>query len=113
MGEERFKVKRKPRIPRFNLKRPKKGPQLNKTDPKAEHWKRKPKGRFASDVKLYIDARMSSIPRLRRNLTHKQKMLKVYNPKSYPQGVNFFVPSIPVKKHPQLQKIETYFVKYL
>lgn len=97
-------------VPKFNLKRPKKKENLNKTDPKMQPWRRKPKPRFGSHVKLIIDARVNSIPKFKRRLTSKEKMLRKYNPRSRPQGVNFFVPSIPVRKHSQLQKIEKYFV---
>jgi len=101
--------KRKAPIPKFHRK--KKAVFFNKTNPKKhEPWRRKLKPKFGSHVKLMIDARVNSIPKFKRNLTNKQKMLKIYNPRNLPQGSNFFIPTMPVRRHPQLQKIETYFV---
>jgi hypothetical protein len=84
---------------------------FNNTDPKKHQpWKRKYKPKFGSKVRLIIDSRIHSIPKFKRKLTQKEKMKKKYNPQNRPQGKDFFIPTIPVKRHPQLHKIETYFV---
>ena len=36
----------------------------------------------------------------------------MYNPSGAQRSANFFIPSLPVKRHPQLEKIETYFVSF-
>ena len=85
---------------------------FNKTETKKEPWKRRHKPKFIkSNIKLKIDARVNKIPKFSRRLTQKEKMLRIYNPKNMPQGNNFFVPTMPIRRHPQLKKIEAYFVR--
>jgi hypothetical protein len=63
---------------------------------------------------LKIDSRLHNIKNQKRSrkLTHKQKLMKLYNPTGEQRSANFFIPSLPVKRHPQLEKIETYFVSF-
>ena len=73
--------------------------------------KRAPKHRAKSLLK--IDTRLHGIKNQKyrsKNLTQKQRMIKLYNPSGAQRSANFFIPSLPVKRHPQLEKIETYFV---
>jgi hypothetical protein len=73
-------------------------------------WLKKSR-KFRSKTILKIDARLHEIKHQKsRKLTQKQKMLKMYNPNGEQRSANFFIPSLPVKRHPQLEKIETYFV---
>jgi uncharacterized protein YxeA len=77
-------------------------------------WQKKKKGHRNRNL-LKIDARLHGIKHQKRARSQslKEKMIKKYNPNGEQRSVNFFIPSLPVKRHPQLEKIETYFVSIL
>lgn len=72
-------------------------------------WKQR-KRRQRRFEQLAINSSVHAIKSRSRNL-HKQSLLREFNPKGEQRSANFFVPCMPKKKNPQLEKIEAYFVR--
>ncbi len=81
------------------------------SDKKRKPWQRQAR-KHRSHTLLQIDYRLHDIKNSQagKKLSQKQKMMRQFNYNGEQRSVNFFIPSLPVKRHPQLEKIETYFV---
>ena len=83
--------------------------KIRELDTRIAWWKNKPKVK-SRHTKLKIDSKLNKVPKFRSYTQQKIDMIKKYNPLGNLPSKEFFIPRFKVKKHPQMNIIQQYFV---
>lgn len=100
-----FKEEQILKKPFFAMKDDKKGFTTS-----SSYLQRKYTNRFNTKALLQIDSRWNSVPKYGEPLDDKEHLKRIYNFDGAMKGIRKqFIPSMRIKRHPQLEKIEAYF----